>query len=323
MTDIVKREETALSHLKPNMRLITTQELDELRITDPNMKEILKAQMTPRIHNELPKDIEKTVSRILIITLERLGQKNLEPERALVIENDFVKYLKSRYFNWSLQEVEMACRMGALGELGEISRHLTSQVLIQWMESFDKKVRAKASRTLNMAIQEHNRTKELGMGEEAAKMTREQKIKFVEEAFDKWLLNESVPGSIIFKQLEELEWIKYSTEKKWELIKESIETLKLKNTALLDNEALRHDARERLSLLEKVEIGKAKTVPDFLKVESQRMGMELFFIDCHRMEMRPKDLTESEEDPGGDPEEPFDVTKGSPINQVSLNQYNH
>ena len=317
MSNITKTGGNALQHLKPSMSLMTLKDLQGLKIKDPNILETLKAQMEPRIHNVLPKDLEETVSRILILSMERLGQKNLEPERALVIEQDFLKYLKSRFFNWSLQEVELACRMGALGELGEIQRHLTSQVLIQWLNEFDKRIRSKASRALNQAVSELNRIKEEGMVQEASKMSIEAKIEFVEDCFDKWLQDDSVPGSIVFKILEDLKWVNYSTAKKWEMIRVSVDDLMIKNKALLDNPALRMDAKDRIEQLKGVEIGKPKTVPDFLKVQSQRLGMELFFKDCQEMDMRPKELSEVSQDK----EEPIDTSKGSPLNQVSFNQH--
>lgn len=294
MTSIRKnQEETSLSLFNPSSGVKTKQDLDRLDIRDLRSKEALEARLQKVIRNETNIALEALVSVECMKAMERLGQNNMDSTRSQIIQEDVLAHLKSKCFNWTANEVVIALRMGALGELGEAPRHLTSQNMIGWLNSYDTQVRRKATHELKRAAERALRASNDKLIEEPKNLTLDQKKKAILDQYDRFLNEETILGaSQIFKIMTELKILNIPKEARWEYITKAGDVVGMEAKEAAANPVTRTAARQRLDQIKRIKTGKAGTVPEFIKTRAQELAIVDYFLECREMEMSPIELTE-------------------------------
>lgn len=286
-------EQSALQLFNPGTKLQTQEDLDKLEIRDLQAKESLQARLQKTLRNESNANLEKLVAMECLKAQERIGQNNLEPERAEIIQEDVLAHLKSKCFNWTANEVVIALRMGALGELGEAPRHLTSQNVIGWLNSYDIQVRRKATQELKRASERALRASEDKLIEEPQNLTLEQKKKAILDQYNRFLNGETLLGATqVFKIMTELKILNIPKESRWEYISKAGDVVAQEAKEAAANPVTRTAARQRLDQIKRIEPGKAGTVPEFIKSRAQELAIVDYFSECKEMEMSPIDLIE-------------------------------
>lgn len=293
MTNIIKKEEqSALQLFNPQAKVQSAEDLERLEIRDLQSKEALQARLQKTLRQELTQDLERLVSMECMKAVERIGQNNLEPSRAEIIQEDVMAHLSAKCFNWTANEVVIAFRMGALGELGEPPRHLTSQIMIQWLYLYDQKIRKKATRDLKDAVSDLKRL-EGTEKEEARDITPEEKKSSIADQFERYKQTGTILGaSIAYKHLNELKALKLTKEARWDFIAKAIVETTREAKEALANPITKNTARKRIDQVKAIEIGKASTLPEFIKTRAQEIAVREYFEHCQEIEMSPLDLIE-------------------------------
>lgn len=293
MSNIKKtNEETSLSLFNQKSGVKTAQDLEKMDIRDLRIKEALHARLQKMIRNETDMALEALVSVECMRAMERIGQNNMESDRSQIIQEDVLAHLKSRCFNWTANEIVIALRMGALGELGEPPRHLTSQNMIGWLNQYDTQVRRKATQELKRASERANRNSEDKLIEEPQNLSLEQKKKLVLDQYNHFLNQESILGvSKVFKILTHLKALNVSKEDRWEYISKAGDVVAQEAKEAATNPVMRTAARQRLDQIKRIEIGKAGTVPEFIKSRAQELAIIDFFKKCKELNVPPINLS--------------------------------
>lgn len=283
---------TALATLAPGTGIISTQDLKELKIRDYNSKEALEARLNVPIRSESSNSLDKLVTVLISSSLERIGQKEIEDDRIRLLESDILHLLKTKYFNWTAAEIEIAFRKGSLGELGEIDYHLTSQIAAKWLRRYDQSIRQKATAELKRAISEREREKLHNDEIAVRKYSPDEKASFVDECFRNFKYGLTYPGSIVYESLEVLGILKLSPGDKWDFVERAIQEIREEAEVLSENGHIQK-SRQRKKDLHGVEIGKPKTLTPAIKTRSQAIAVREYFQKCRESKLEPSDIRKS------------------------------
>jgi hypothetical protein len=176
---------------------------------------IVKAQKSKqRIQDLTDRELSMLVDRCIAETMARLGQKKLSKEELSVIQNDLrMTLISGRWYQRTVDEILLAIAKGALQ--GE--HFLSSANLHKWLRTYEEE----RAGTMKRQKEKEGRVKQL----QVAKMTNEEKVKYLERAFSRFKGGSkgvTVITPYEYEYLQEVANMQVSAGKKWEHLQQAI-----------------------------------------------------------------------------------------------------
>ena len=294
MANIEKfKNQSSLALFNPSKQLSTQEDLDKLNIKDVQALEVLSARLHNTLSNELDKDLKKVIAMECYKAVERLGQNNLDEQRANLIQEDVMRHLRAKCFNWTTLELSIAFRMGALGELGETPRHLTSQTMIGWLRGYETQTRTAATKELKRATLIASRSEEVERQANPKEMPAEQKKEAIMTAFDSYKNGQVLAGSFIYRLCVDLKILNITKDTAWRYIQRAKDEIMIEAKEAMINPITKGAAKMKIEEVKRVELGKSNTVSEAIKNRAQLLSVKDYFAECVAIDMSPIDLMET------------------------------
>lgn len=195
----------------------------------------------------------------------RVGQKDMPPERYALMKSDLADWIDRRAKNWTPEEISLALKQGAL--TSPDVKHITSPVLIKWLEAYMSETRREAFALIRKFQQE----KRANMSD-PKKMTPEESEQFIENAYQRYLKDSvRLAWSIVYDHMEKLGHLKLTPDQKRDLIDrakfEAEKRIQTRTGYLSDI------SRARLKLVRDADPHKPDSLPEFLIVDAKHIAV--------------------------------------------------
>lgn len=185
-------------------------------------QEVLKSRENKKIAEYAGHEIDGFIRTLLAETIYRMGLKNLETETLMVITSDLKESFETKYKSWPLDEIRLACKMGALGELPtEKDFGLSSRIIFNWIKVYAETVRTQAMQEISKLKAKQEREM-LALPKSESK---EDAQAFLDFCFAKWKETGFIPIAV-YATAEKLELLKLTNDDKLGAMHEALERVK-------------------------------------------------------------------------------------------------
>jgi hypothetical protein len=252
-------------------------------------KRIAQAQLSPCLRNIDDQTLRRFIGGLLMEAATRLGQKQLSEEIAKVAVQDLERYLREDCTFWSLEEVSMALREGALGNLGtreEVA--LSSRVVISWIKAFKNGPRKEAVHE----IRQKREKIEIEAAREAAEKNDIENIPAMMDLFFELHRTSNVIYIAPHIHGMRVGLFKKTNEQRWSLIDRAM--VELKSEILKKKNVMDRDEYRRIdTALSKVVPGDLESVGKEIVRRCRMIELREFYRECLRDNVLPSQRIQS------------------------------
>jgi hypothetical protein len=197
----------------------------------------------------------------------RMGQKNSDKSIFEVMVTDLVEFLTRPSCSLTLQEVDLALRLGSQGKLTTTYRHVHSAAIFQWLKEYETSLRGPAAYAVHEAAKKRNSAMpELSKDSRTLLDTAIERVKEGRHFY---------ASHVLYTELVEQGKINLTTEDKWRLIDRAIEieVKDCQDEMLNPKSFIRQTAKNKLNLLRAYDPVNRTNKPDWIDATARFLAV--------------------------------------------------
>jgi hypothetical protein len=197
----------------------------------------------------------------------RMGQKNSDKSIFEVMVTDLAEYLNRPSCSLTLQEIDLALRLGSQGKLSTTYRHVHSAAIFQWIKEYEQSLRGPAAYAVHEAVK---RSKEV------MPVLTDNNRTLLDNAIEKVKAGKPFYAShMLYQELVDQGKISLQPEEKWKLIDRAVdEEIRECQAEMLSLKSfIRQTAKNKLDILRKYDPATRQNAPEWIHTTARYIAV--------------------------------------------------